>query len=349
MMGRTVAILALSALVACSGVQRAPGGDQAKLVERLASLAPKIDSRATNLRSFTFNARLTTGFDIQIRCFFEAPSTKACAWLHDGLPVFVAAGDRILTYNPLDGPLLWQADWSAELTFRTSEQSLDLSVAYGMYNLGSAQAGVKIDLTQIVATAPLRRSVVQLGNERFTMSGYREIEGRFEAWIDLARPLPYTRVRSTGKSSSGISTLADIGELTANEPIPEAAFRFPEFEEEMTLPPVTALTLGNVGEAMTKAMADFLLRTGMKDPSQQTELEAKLGRKVEWHTLHERDATIGQKLRIVIERHFQNITRAMPTTGALLPPTMRENDPIGFRGAKVGQVSTAPADPTVAG
>lgn len=300
-------LIAICVLAACSVSPRPSGDDPTELrIERLASLAPRIDSRRTNLRTFQFSALLSGKFEIRIRCFFAAPSSKACFWFHDGLPVFVAASDRVLTYNSLDGPLLWQADWSVYVGHAPSDQSLssetpDFHARFGLFDRGNPRAGVLIDLKQFVAAASLRRSLVTHEDERFTLFGYTKIGHRLGAWIDLGRPLPYMRFRFDGSDAA-----LDIETLVANQPIPAAALQFPKFEDHITLQPPVTLTFENWGE-LVKAMREFPLRVGLRDPSSRPELEAKLGRRVDWDALAERDATIGHKLKLAVEGHLRGI------------------------------------------
>lgn len=102
--------------------------------DQLASLAPTIDTHQTSLRSFQFVARFPAAFEARLRCFFQAPASRACIALHAGIPVFVAVGDRILTYNPLDGVRQWQSDWGASIGVR---QDGHLRWEYGVFNTGN--------------------------------------------------------------------------------------------------------------------------------------------------------------------------------------------------------------------
>src|SRR5262245_30443324 len=221
-------------------------------------------------------------------------------WLNDRLPVFVAAGDRVQTYNPLDGPLIWQADWGLEFDLRVERGVPPERLLLQVYNAGSARPGIQIDLTEIVATTPHARSVVPFGNGLFAFSGHRDNGTHFEAWIDTAQPIPYMRVFSTGRTSSGISVVS-VEEFTGNEPIPAAAFPFPRFEGAIALEPPVPV---NLDQMMTKASSDAYLRQGMKVASDRPMMEAILGRTVEWDRLAERDATIGRQLRTVLARHL---------------------------------------------
>jgi hypothetical protein len=274
------------------------------LADRLATLAPQIDSRQTTLRSFEFAFLWDLQkFTVRIRCWVEAPSSRACVILHDGIPVFVAIGNRVFMYNALDGPSLWHGDWGV----RVGESSEGrFGYEFEVLTLGNAKAGVEVDLRPLPGRALSRRSVRMLGDQRYAFQGFTEAGGRLEAWIDLAEPIPYSRLRATFPAGGGL----ELERLKVNQPIPPVASQFPKFDEEGVVVP-SARSVSNMEDAI-QAMrlspwTDWLIRWGMKDQEWRTKAESSLGRPIDWAGVASRDATIGHTLKRVAERHLQQL------------------------------------------
>ena len=278
------------------------------LAPRLVGLAPDIDSRRTTLRSFAFAARTLVGKEsaevpVAVRCWVEAPSGRACVVLHDGVPTFVGIGDRILTYNPLDGPRLWQGDWDVHVEVAETQ----LRHRAELLSAGSAEAGVRMTLASLVGSRKWRRSVRSLGGQRFLLSGTAAGGRQLEAIVDPAGPVAYSWLRVIDIESR---VAVEMETITANQPPPGAAFRFPQLDEGgVTLPPARTLrSREDVSEATRLGpMTDFLVRAGMKDPEQRAAVESRLGRSVDWPLAASRDETTGQSLKRAIEQHLEGL------------------------------------------
>ena len=177
---------------------------------------------------------------------------------------------------------------------------------FDVLTLGSAKAGVEMDLRPLPARALSRRSVRMLGDQRYAFQGFTEAGGRFEAWIDLAEPVPYSRLRAAFPAGGGL----ELERLKVNQPIPLVAFQFPKFDEEGVVVP-SARSVSSMEDAV-QAMrlspwTDWLVRWGMKDPEWRTKAESSLGRPIDWSEVASRDATIGHTLKRVAERHLQQL------------------------------------------
>ncbi len=278
------------------------------LAERLVGLAPDLDSHRTTLRSFAFAARTLIGkeptqFPVAVWCWVEAPSDRACVILHDGVPAFVGIGDRILTYNPLDGPSLWHGDW--EVRVEVTETQLHHGAE--LLSAGSAEAGVRLTLTSLVGGPGWRQSVRSLGGQRFLLSGAAAGGRQLEAVVDPAKPVAYSWLRVMDFDSQ---FAIEMTKITANQPPPRAAFRFPPLDErEVTLSPVTSLRSREEARAAMRhgPMTDFLVRAGMRDPAQRATVESRLGRPIDWPLAASRDETTGQSLKRAIEQHLQGL------------------------------------------
>lgn len=294
-LGVGLILLAIGFSLSAHGLQQSDSTEQA---EGLARLAPTIDTRQTSLRSFHFSARVDMGFDARLRCFFVAPSNRACVAFHDDIPVFVAAGDRIVTYNPLDGVLQWQGDWRVIIGTLPDGR---LTWQYAITNAGP-DTRIEIDLAAIVAGAPRQRTARPQGGGKFVLEGYTERGSRVEASVEPIRTPPYSQLRI--HTSQGVFL---IESLVGNEAIPPTVLQFPRFEDVMSLPQAVPVTLENVGQAVSRGFVDMFIRAPMRKPEQRSETEAKLGRKVDWDALPQRDATEGQRLREVVERHFRGV------------------------------------------
>lgn len=165
------------------------------------------------------------------------------------------------------------------------------------------EARIEIDLAGLVARAPRQRTAVARGGGQFIFEGYSEMGGRLEAWVEPTRTPPYSRLRITNQEGN---VLLEVETLVANESIPSTAFQFPRFEDEIPLLPAPVpVTLANIGLTLSQGgFADLMLRMGMNKPEMRPEIEAKLGRPVDWAALPMQDATEGPKLRAVVERHL---------------------------------------------
>ena len=102
-----------------------------------------------------------------------------------------------------------------------------------------------------------------------------------EAWIDLAEPIPYSRLRATFPAGGGLR----LERLKVNQPIPPVALQFPKFDEEGVAVP-SARSVSSMEDAV-QAMrlspwTDWLIRLGMKDPEWRTKAETSLGRPIDW-------------------------------------------------------------------
>src|SRR5262245_41013706 len=124
----------------------------------IARLAPRLDSRSADFKSFEIKASYTLGLTLSFHCVSAAPR-RACVVLIDQVPLFVAAGDQILLYDVVSGPRLWRADWGVFLGM-TDE---GVTIRPWLFDLGNANAGILIDLPAILARASEARIVTEMG------------------------------------------------------------------------------------------------------------------------------------------------------------------------------------------
>ena len=172
-----------------------PAGPPALDARELAGLAPTLDSRRPDLKSFEVKGFVAFNetHRMALHCVSTVPQ-HACVVLIDGVPFFVAAGDHILLYDAPAGPRLWHMDWGVFLGIADG----GLQFNYDVYDRGNAKAGILVDLPAILQRAPERRLGTALGESRYRLTGFTRAGCPVEALIDLARPGPCSRVTGRG-------------------------------------------------------------------------------------------------------------------------------------------------------
>jgi hypothetical protein len=289
-----VAVVAVLAGRPVRAQEVSSAGPAAVDAQELAGLAPTLDSRRPDLKSFEVKGFVV--FNETHRMTFHCVSTvpqHACVVLIDEVPFLVAAGDHILLYDALAGPHLWHAEWG----FFLGIQDGGLKFNYDVYDRGNAKAGILVDLPAILQRAAERRLGTALGDSRYRLTGFTRAGCRLEALIDLARPGRYSRV--TGRGVDG-TRVFEVAIISVDEPIPPGAFVFPRFGDHAPLPEPTEITRENRGEVM-KQVATLFFHLALADVSKRREVEQTLGRPLDWSALQEREATIASRLLRALE------------------------------------------------
>ncbi len=271
-----------------------PAGPPAVDAEGLARLAPRLDSRRADVRSFEVKGFMAAAPRWTFHCVSADPQ-RACAVLLDQVPIFLAAGDQVLLYDVLSGPHLWRADWRFFLGIADDRLSLFSDVL----TRSSVTAGVLIDLPSILQVASERRMITLLGGQQYLLTAATRSGGSLDAWIDLSRPGRYSRL--TARERDEERPLLDVSIVSVDEPIAPRAFAFPRFADHLQLPAPTEMTLENMGEGLKQIGTELFFHVGLADVMKRSEMEQKLGHPLDWTGLQEREARIAPLLRQAIE------------------------------------------------
>jgi hypothetical protein len=262
--------------------------------EQAAALAPRLDSRRTDTRSFEVKGTLPLGANWAFHCFYGVPQ-RACAIWFDDVPVFVASGDQIFLYDPMSGPRLWHGGWSVAVGKRPDRDGI--SIEYNLLNPENESVRIEVDVASIVALAPRERTVRSVTRSVFLLEGRSEDGGSLQAWIGMMQPGRYSRV--TARSNDG-TVGPDIWIMSVDEPVPGDAFRFPRFGERLNVPAPTPVTLDTLGEGIKQIVTALFFHVGMANPTQRPELEKVLGRSLDWEGLREREAAMAPLLKEIL-------------------------------------------------
>src|SRR5262245_517806 len=144
-----------------------PAGPPPFNAEVFARLAPRLDSRSADIRSFEVKGwHAGAGSVMSFHCV-SAVFRRACVVLIDQVPFFVAGDDQVLLYDALSGPRLWRTDWSVFLGI-TEE---GVTIRPWVLSQGNANAGVLIDLPAILERASEGRTVTGMdGGPRYRLT-----------------------------------------------------------------------------------------------------------------------------------------------------------------------------------
>src|SRR5262245_29176677 len=280
-----------------------PAGYAPVDAEGLAHLAPRLDSRRADIKSFEVKGSLTAGGVMTFHCVSAAPR-RACVVLVDQVPIFVASGEDVFLYDALSGPHLWRADW--RVFFGMVDDVVRLQ--HEVLTLGHSNAGVVIDLAGLLERASEGRTVTEIGGPRYRLTSSTPSGGHLEAWVDLSRAGRYSRL--TAQPAWDSKPLLDVSIVSVDEPIDPRAFVFPRFADHVSLPsPSTEMTAEGGIQAGLQMVTELFLHWGRADPTVRPELERKLGRSLDWSDLQQREATMAPLLR-----------RAIETDSTLRPP-----------------------------
>jgi hypothetical protein len=260
--------------------------------EGLVRLAPRLDSRRADIKAFEFKGSVAIGADaLNFHCAVAAPR-RACVILVDQVPIFVAADDQLLLYDPFSGPHLWRGDWRFGLGGRDS-MSLEI------LSRGHSNAGTWIDVRAIVEDASKRRTATEIGGSRYLLTASTPDGGELEAWIDVSRQRWYIHLTASPPGEQPVR--ADVWLLSVDEPIDPRAFVFPRFTDHVPLSPPTEITLENLSQGMSQMGNSLLFHALQHDPPARAELERQMGRSLDWADLQQREATMAPLLRRTIE------------------------------------------------
>jgi hypothetical protein len=275
------------------------------LADRLVN-APVLDSRHSQLRSLhaTGHVSIDEIGRLAFRCWYEAPHHRACLVSHNDVPFFVAVGNQILAYGPVDGPMLFQGDWFVSFRVDGKESALN----WGVLSPGNADARIEIDLrilrdvVEHHRSAPLglKESFSPLGEKRFLLTTRSEAGGALDIWLDLSRSFPSSRLRGSNPKGTGF----ELARLTANEPVASAAFRFPRFAETFNLTPTT-VTLDKLGDILQRVMLSMFSRFALSSVEWRSRLDGQLSPPLDWERLRARDAAIAPLLKSLVADHEQ--------------------------------------------
>jgi hypothetical protein len=289
-------------VVACLAVPwaslRAQGGSPTKPAavdpDELARLAPRLDSRRTDIKSFEVKGSFSLASLVTLHCVSAVPR-RACVVLIDQVPFFVAADDQVLVYDALSGPHLWHADWRVFLGIADGKVSLQPWI----FDRGNTDAGILIDLPALVERAREGRTVTEIGGSRYQLTASTPTGGQLEAWIDLSRSGRYSRL--TARAAGQAQPFLDVSIVSVDESIDPRAFVFPRFADYLPVPPPTELTGQTLGQGIQQIGTQGFFHYGLHDPAARTELERKLGHSLDWSDLQQREAAMAPLLRRAIE------------------------------------------------
>jgi hypothetical protein len=175
-----------------------------------------------------------------------------------------------------------------------------LRLNWAVLTSGNSKSRTEIDVKSIVDYASHRRSATSLGDTRHLLVGHTERGSTLEAWLDLARSVPYARLRAR----SDDSTVFELERLAVNEPVPAAAFRFPRFEETLGLKP-TVVTLDKLGELVQRVPVSMATRMGLRSAEMRAKLDAQFSQPLDWERLRARDAAVVPVLKALVAEYEQ--------------------------------------------
>ena len=271
------------------------------VADRLAAAAPVMDTRQPGLRSFRAGGAVDLGGDaggikLAFECAYEAPDQKACLLSDalDGIPIFIAAGDRALIYDPLSGvreyvPVGW--------FFWIRQQESDLEFRWGVAT-NKEDGYIQFDLQSLMGHVPQDRTATPVGPNRLQLTARTPSgKGRIEASLDLTLASPYTGLKVIGEDR----VFLELHTLAIDRGVPAAALRFPDLLGLPDRPAAPQLTLDNFGDMMQGIFRSVFLRAGLHNPAQRHEIETQFGRQFDWSYLVKQDAVLGASLKQAVE------------------------------------------------
>jgi hypothetical protein len=252
----------------------APVGNETELIERLADMAPILDSRRGDIKSVVMIWHVWAQHlgTLRVVCAYATPDQRACTVTHDDVPLFIGVGQDIFVYGPLYGPRLLHGDWSvanADLQGKTGS----ISISWKIHNIGSSQAGIDLDLRALVMRANHDRAVTPLGKSRYLLKGRMAEGGSVEARVDVSNPARYSHL--TARSADDTARF-ELETLVVDSNIRPNFFRFPSVQAKLHLAPATPVLLDTVGELMQQTVLSFSLRIPLKYPEGRKEWEANV-------------------------------------------------------------------------
>jgi hypothetical protein len=276
-----------------------PVESETALIERLANLAPVVDSRRDDLKSVAVRWRIWGDFgELRAECAYVKPDQRACTVSHDAVPLLIAVGPDIFAYGPVNGPRLLRGDWqvcNCDLQGRTTG---DLLVGWKILNPGHSQAGVLLDLRSLVTRADRERTVSRLGENRFMLRGRTENGGVLEAWIDLSNPARYSRLTARSADDTGHF---ELEALVVDGNIRPDFLRFPSLQGKLNLGPPTSVGFDNLGEIVQQVLLSSFLRLPVKYPGGRKDWEANMSQVPDWQRLEAQDAALAPILRDILQ------------------------------------------------
>jgi hypothetical protein len=294
--------LATLALVCSPAPVRAqspvPVGKATELIERLADMAPVLDSRRGDAKSVVMIWHVWAQHlgTLRVVCAYAIPDQRACAVTHDDVPLFIGVGQDILVYGPLYGPRLLHGDWSvanADLSGKTG-----IAIGWRIHNIGSSQAGIDLDLRALVMSADHDRAVTPIGKSRYRLTGRTVGGGVLEASVDLSNPARYLHLTARSADDTArfeLDTLVVDGNIRPN------FLRFPSVQAKLHLAPATPVLLDTLGELMQQTVLSFSLRIPLKYPEGRKEWEANVTHPPDWQRLEVEDAALAPTLKEILQ------------------------------------------------
>jgi hypothetical protein len=276
-----------------------PVGKATELIERLADMAPVLDSRRGDTKSVVMIWHVWAQHlgTLRVVCAYATPDQRACTVTHDDVPLFIGVGQDIFVYGPLYGPRLLHGDWSvanADLGGKTG----DISISWKIHNIGSSQAGIDLDLRAPVMRADHDRAISYLGENRYRLTGRTAGGGVLVASIDVSTPARYTHLNMRSADDTArfeLETLVVDGNIRPN------FFRFPGVQAKLHLAPATPVLLDTVGELMQQTVLSFSLRIPLKYPEGRKEWEANVTHPPDWQRLEVEDAALAPTLKEILQ------------------------------------------------
>jgi hypothetical protein len=263
-----------------------PADMNTDLIERLVNLAPVLDSRRSDMRSFSVRWHVGNPSFGSLRaiCAYAPPDQRACTVTHDEVPLFIAVGQDIFVYGPLHGPRLLRGDWRVSNEGKTPGE---LAVNWHILSPGNPQAGIDLDLRSLVTRADRDRSITRLGEDRFLLTGRTASGGVLQAWIDSSTPGRYSRL--TARSVDDTVGL-EVDSLVVDGQIRPEFLRFPSFQGKLNLGPATPIRIDNIGELVQQALLSSFLRGPLKYPGMRKQWEESMAQPPDWQRLEAEDA-----------------------------------------------------------
>jgi hypothetical protein len=275
------------------------GGDvpnTTELVQRVPVLRPDDPS----VKSFTADGTMEiVGGQVRFSVSFVAPDRYALSlWSLDGTPLFIATGDRVLSYDTPRARLFYWAGckYRFEL-FRDDAEHLriDFNVAVPRDD-EPKKPRLVLELRGLLTDAGARA-------EKTGPQGYR-LTGAFgknvvRATLDLARHTPLDRfeLRDAGDGKARFV----LSRVAVNEPVRDNRFAFPDIDRlrrELAVDVFAPQSRRDALDQMRAAMG-WVARFGISDVARRPDFEQMQG-KVDWEQARVDDARLAPKLRALM-------------------------------------------------
>lgn len=276
-------------------------------IERIITDAvPILDTTDESQSGFQIRIRLIQNEALfEIDCAFDGDQKEKCVIFdsHDNVPIFIAANDQVLFYEPIEG--LYHSD-HAGWTIKIGASDKGIKFSWSIKQKVN-EGRISINLRSIIQGFFFVQALEQLDQDRFRYLARTARGSRFEATVNVySKQFEHLYL----KNKEGVAIII-LNQSIAGETIPMSAVEFPRIPDHLKTKPIS---FPNIDETRllpdAEAIAEYIrfayrlvsLREAIRRPEKRGKIEEYLGEKFDWVTLTETDKKISAQLRSLIKQ-----------------------------------------------